>query len=193
MNNIIKIFVAATLTFFTTQLLAQDTNQDAHDVVINIPEVALLDIESEGGNNTVTLGPSAPEEAGEALDFSNATDNSLWINYSSVIGSTTEASRNVTVAITGGDVPAGMELDVVAAAANGGKGTLGTPAGSLTLNGTAQDLITAIGSAYTENGANKGHQLTYTLRMKDTSSDEVANLDFDDANTLTITYTLTDN
>ncbi len=186
----ITIIIAAVATIFTTSVFAQDNNDDAHDVAIKIPEVALLDIEP--ANNSVTLSPEAPTEAGEFLDFSNATDNSLWLNYSSVVGSTTEPSRKVTVAITNGTVPSGMELYVSAATAATGEGTIGTPVGRVKLEKTATDLVSAIGSCYTETGENYGHQLTYGLVLAG-DEDAVASTDFDDATTLTITYTLTDN
>ncbi|MDX1666209.1 MAG: hypothetical protein R3350_03220, partial [Saprospiraceae bacterium] len=169
-----------------------DTNTDAHTVQINIPEVALLDIEP-GGSTSITLAPTAPTEAGEALDFSGANDNSLWLNYSSIVGSTTEPSRKVTAAITTGTVPSGMLVKVTAGAdAGGGAGTVGTPAGELTLSSTAQDLITGVGSCYTGNGDGAGHNLTYALAL-DPTAGSYANIDFDEATTLTITYTLTDN
>lgn len=173
-------------------LLAQDTNTEAHDVTINIPEVALLDIEP-AASTAITLAPTAPTEAGSPLDFSSSTDNTLWLNYSSIIGSTTEANRKITAAITNGTMPGGMLLKVQAGAdAGNGDGTMGTAAGQLTLSGSAQDLITGIGSCYTNTPENNGHQLTYTLELNGAGG-SYANLDFDDATTLTITYTLSDN
>ena len=177
----------------TTQtLFAQDTNVDAHDITISIPEVAILDIEPSA-STAITLAPVAPTEAGDAIDFSTATNNALWLNYSSIIGSVTEPTRKVTVAITSGTVPGGMLLKLLAAAdAGNGDGTVGAAAGQLTLSGTAQDLLTGIGSCYTNTPENNGHQLTYSLEL-DAAVGSYANLDFDDATTLTITYTLSDN
>lgn len=184
------IVFAVVLSSFTTFLSAQDTNSDGHDVSIKIPEVALLDIEP--ANNSITLSPEAPTEAGNFLDFSNATDNSLWINYSSVVGSKSDPSRKVTVAITNGRVPEGMELYVAAAKAKSGKGKLGEPTDKVKVSSTAKEIITGIGSCYTENGEQFGHQLTYNLKLSD-DAEAVKNIDFDQANTITITYTLTDN
>jgi len=184
--------ILALTAFLFTQANAQDTNTDAHDVVIGIPEVALLDIESASGTS-ITLTPTAPTEAGSPISFASTTNTSLWLNYSSIIGSTTEATRKVTAAISAGTVPGGMLLKVQAAAdAGSGDGTVGTAAGQITLSSIAQDFITGIGSCYTGDGAAKGHQLTYTL-MLNPAAGNYANLDFDDATTLTITYTLTNN
>ncbi len=170
---------------------AQDSNQDAHNVVIGIPEVALLDLEAANGTS-ITLGPTAPGEAGDALNF-NTVDNSIWINYSSIIGSTTEPSRNVAAQITSGTVPAGTELSVLAASdAGSGDGTMGAPTPAVVLTSTAQNIITGIGSAYTGNGTNKGHNLSYALKLS-AAANSYAQLDFDNSDTVVITYTLSDN
>jgi len=90
---------------------------------------------------------------------------------------------------TAGTVPAGLQLTVQAGSFSGsGVGTFGTSAGVITLTGTAQNLLTGIGSAYTGNGPSNGHNLTYTLSQVGS----YAALDFDNSNTLTVTYTLSD-
>ncbi len=190
MKKITFILTAILLTVFSKEAMSQDQNTDDHNVKVNIPEVALLDIEPT--NNSITLAPEAPTEAGEFLDFSNATNNSLWLNYSSVVGSTTEPSRKVGVAITSGSVPSGMDLYVSAAKVATGEGSTGSPVGKVKLSEKTTDLVTGIGSCYTENGENFGHQLSYALALSG-DDDAVASIDFDDATTLTITYTLTDN
>ena len=186
-NLLLALFVST----FSLTAFAQDSNQDAHNVVIGIPEVALLDLEAANGTS-ITLGPTAPVEAGNAVEF-NSTNNSIWINYSSIIGSTTEPSRNVAVQITSGTVPSGTQLSVLAAAAAGsGDGTLGAPTSAVVLTSTAQNIITGIGSAYTGNGVNNGHNLSYALNLS-TSAGSYAQLDFDNSDTVVITYTLSDN
>jgi hypothetical protein len=175
----------------TTMLIAQDDHDDVHNLIIDIPEVALLDLES-AGDKTINLSPEAPKEAGEALDFSNQTNSELWINYSSVIGSKSEPARDITVQITSGKLPAGMVLSVKSAKDAGqGDGTMGTPNGKIKLDETAQQIIAGIGSSYTGDGVSKGHQLTYTLEL-DGKKGSYANLDYDQSSTLAITYTLTD-
>ena len=195
MKKLVKIsLVLVAMIAFGANSYAQlraDSKTDAHDVTITIPEVALLDIEPSG-SNTITLGPAVPTEAGDPLDFSSATDNTLWMNYSSIIGSTTEPTRDVTVQITNGTMPGGMTLKVLAAAdAGNGAGNFGTPTAEVTLTTTAQNIVTGVGSCYTVSGINNGHQLTYTLSL--TAPANYGNLDFDDATTLTVTYTISDN
>lgn len=190
MKTTLKTFLVLGIIGISSFAFAQDNNSAQHDITINIPEVALLDIE---GGSGLTLGPDAPTEAGEALNFSAQTDNTLWLNYSSIIGSTNEPTRKITVAISSGTLPGGMTLNVSAGSHSGtGGGTFGTPVGSgVDLSTTDQDLITGIGSAWTGDGPNNGHNLTYTLSLS--ASGDYGNLDFDDATTITVTYTLTDN
>ncbi len=177
--------------FFHRSLLAQDRDVASSNVSIGIPEIALLDVEPLG-TNAVALRPKGPAEAGNFLDFSDAVDESLWINYSSVIGSTSEPSRKVTVSISSGYVPEGMELYVAASDAVSGKGTLGIPVGKVRLTESPIELITDIGSCYTEDGKNHGHQLSYSLELRDEDA-YIAELDFDEQSSLVITYTLSDN
>jgi len=170
---------------------AQDNNTDAHDINITVPEVALLDIEPSA-NTTIALEPTAPTEAGNPLDFSTATNNLLWMNYSSIIGSTTEPTRNATVSITNGSIPAGTQIQVVAAAdAGNGGGNVGTPTAAITLSSTAQQIVTGVESCYTGSGVNDGHNLTYTMSL--TAPSDYGSLDFDQSTTITVTYTLSDN
>ena len=188
-----KLLFASLIVLNVTATFAQDTNEDSHTVSIGIPEVALLDLESATGT-AISLNGTAPTEAGDAVIFS-ATNADIWINYSSIVGSSTEPSRNVTVQITDGDVPDGLVLSVVAAQDAGeGDGTMGVAVSDAIELSTdnAEEIIDGVGSAYTGNGANKGHNLTYSLNQ-DASSGSYADLDFDQAQTLSITYTLSDN
>ncbi|MBS3992591.1 MAG: hypothetical protein KGZ87_02625 [Bacteroidetes bacterium] len=180
------VLLAIIMLMAFSSAYSQDTNTDSHTISIGIPKVALLDIESATGKN-ISLQGTAPTEAGEMVNF-NATNSSLWLNYTS-IKSTANPSRNVSVQITAGTVPAGLQLTVQAGSFSGsGVGTFGTSAGVITLTGTAQNLLTGIGSAYTGNGPSNGHNLTYTLSQVGS----YAALDFDNSNTLTVTYTLSD-
>ena len=189
-----KLFTSTLSVFFcltlSINLMAQDDGNDAHNVTINVPEVAILDIEP-AASTAITLAPEKPTEAGLALDFTNATNDELWLNYSSIIGSTTESSRNISVVIQSGTVPGGMVLKVTADVdAGNGDGTVGTSAGEITLSGSAQNIITGIGSCYTGHPENNGHQLTYVLEL---DAGNYSALDFDDSNVLSIVYTISDN
>ena len=189
-RNSLKItFLALALGAYTAN--AQDTKTDKHTIDIKIPEVAILDLETTGKSSAITLEGTAPTEAGNALDFSKVSNSELWINYSSIIGKKTEPSREVTVQITTGDVPTGLEILVEAAKDAGkGEGTVGTPAGQLTLSTAAQSIVTGVGSAYTGNGASAGHNLTYKMQL---AKGKYGDIDFDQSGSITVTYTLSDN
>ncbi len=190
MNSTVKLIALIAFLAFTHQSMAQDTNVASHQVTINIPEIALLDIEPS--NSSIQLTASAPSEAGNPLSFTGATNNSLWLNYSSIIGAAPDDNRKITVSATG-TLPMGADLRVLASAVSGnGAGTRGTPTGQVTISSTGQgyDIITGIGSCYTGNGVQNGHQLTYSLVE---NSANYGNLRFDTNYSLTITYTLSDN
>ena len=179
------------LIFYAAPLAAQDDNDDVHNVIIQLPEVALLDLEAASGTS-ITLAPKAPNEAGQALDFSGETNSDIWINYSSIVGSKKEPSRDIMVQITAGSVPEGLQLIVSAGEDAGmGDGKMGKPLAPVVLDKISQKIITGVGSSYTGNGVAKGHQLTYSLTL-DEKKGSYAKLDFDNSNTLAITYTLTD-
>lgn len=172
-------------------LSAQDTNTDNHTLTISVPEVALVDIEPAASKN-ITLGFTAPSEAGNPI-VANAANTTLWLNYSS-IKSVADPTRNVSVKLNA--VIPGVDINVTAATATGsGAGTLGTPSAQLTLSTADQTIISGIGSAYTGNGANNGHNLTYALAPGSTPGGVAAYADLTAAaNTVaTVTYTISDN
>lgn len=188
-NKFLTLAIAAT---FSITLNAQDDNDDVHDIVVSVPEVALVDIEASGGTS-INLGPAAPTEAGLPLDFSGQSNSDLWLNYSSIKSTANDPTRDITALISGGTLPSGMSLDVTAAAdAGNGDGAMGSSAGTVTLSASNQNVITGIGSAYTADGVSNGHNLTYALALSGAAGAYAA-LDADNANTVQITYTITDN
>ena len=173
-------------------IIAQDTNETLSDVNINIPEVALIDIESQSGSKSVNLSIRGATEAGKS-SVTNNTDDSLWLNYSSVVNSA-NPSRKITVYIASGQAPPGTYLSLKAANYTGnGHGNHGQPRDNyIILNSNAnQNLITDIGSAYTGHGYGNGHKLTYLIRRQGKSADHLIRAG--DYVPMTIVYTITDN
>jgi len=167
------------LILSTVISFSQDKEFDSHEVTLEIPNVALLDLESSSGID-IKLKGTAPEEAGEALVF-NASNSDIWINYSSIADSKYNASRSITVKITDGDVPKGLELTVIASDYSGiGKGKMGKPEKyAIDLSKKKEEIIIdGVGSSYTGNGPNNGHQLTYTLSQS-SDKNSYEDLDFD--------------
>lgn len=193
MKNVNKFLFALALGAISFGANAQDDDDDFHTVQVGVPEVILVDLEVASGSKNIVVGPvmTAPAEAGSPLDFTNATDNTIWLNYSSIVENNT-TTRNVTAAITTGTLPTGVTLSVTAAAdAGAGDGTVGTTAGAVSLTGTAQNVVTGIGSCYTGNGASSGHNLTYTVALG-AGAGSYATLFTDNNTTVTVTYTITD-
>lgn len=189
-NSFYPALVLAMVAF--SSAVAQDKKDQVHDVKIDLPEVALLDVESKS-NLSIVIAAQAPEEAGLPLDLSKSTNSDLWINYTSIVGSKKEPSRQVTAQITSGAVPDGLRLFVEAANAKGkGNGKFGKPSGKVHLSSNPKNIITNVGSSYTGDGPDNGHQLTYILEMFNLN--KFGDLDFDQAQeALSITYTLSDN
>jgi hypothetical protein len=146
-----------------------DTNEASHHVGITVPTVALVDVEgADGEAGTINLVPDISGlEAGESVDFSTATDNSLWLNYTSIVGGGEEPNtRNISAKISEGSLPGGIDLQLTVGGISTGNGTKGqSAANNKVLSTSAQDVVTGIGTCYTESGNNNGHQLTYTLNM----------------------------
>ncbi|WP_435356569.1 hypothetical protein [Emticicia sp. SJ17W-69] len=185
----LSIMVISIIVLGLTNSIAQDTKTDNHTIIINIPEVALLDLELSTSKN-ISMNFTAPVEAGNSL-VPPANNTSLWLNYSSIVtASGADASRSVSVKANA-TIP-GVDIKLTAAAdAGAGAGTKGTPVASgLTLTTSDQAIITSVGSCWTDTGISKGHQLTYAVGP--TSAATYSNI-VSGSNTITVTYTLSDN
>ncbi|HFA52185.1 MAG TPA: hypothetical protein ENJ95_24470 [Bacteroidetes bacterium] len=174
------------LFLMTAHFAAAQVATDDHDCTLTIPEIALLDIEPN--ISTFTLSLDAPTEAGEPVTTSaSSSNNSKWLNYSSAIAFGA-AARSVSVQVTNGMVPGGLNLMISASPNSGsGAGSLGIPVGPVNVSNAAASLITGIGGAYTGDGSGNGHRLTYSLQITDHGQ-----LDFDESVLLEITFTITD-
>ncbi|SEJ05348.1 hypothetical protein SAMN05216327_105494 [Dyadobacter sp. SG02] len=162
-----------------------DTQTDNHQIVVDVPVVALLDLESATSKTlNATFTKPANDEAGDKIVAPTA-NNTIWLNYTSIQTGTTTKKVNVKA----NAVVAGVDIHLVAASAVGGAGTKGTPTAGVDLTTADQTLISDIGSAYTASGPTSGHQLTYTFVAADAN---YANLRSGQT-TVTVTYTLADN
>ena len=182
MKLTIRLLLAILVVSISTAY-SQDSNSDNHRVSIQIPQIALLDIEPEASKD-ISITMVAPTEAGETLV--DQTDNNLWLNVTSIVasGNTRDISVKIDVPITG------LDLKVVSAAYSGsGFGSWGTPQAEITLTTIDQTLVSGIKSGYTANGANNGYNLTYTAEPDASANfgDIVSTAGSD----ITVTYTLT--
>ena len=186
MNQIKIIVVSGILLFLGFNTSAQDTQTDNHTITVVVPSVALLDLETAATRNfTSTFVQPTPLEAGQKLTVPS-NNTGLWLNYSSIIGGLV-TSRKVAVKVSA--LVPGVDIAVAAAASSTGAGTRGTSASAVTLTVVDQDLITGIGSAYTNTGASNGHNLTYSFTALDANYGNLRAA----SPTVTVTYTLIDN
>ncbi len=154
------------LVFFPPFVASSQGSQAMHNVNIEVPEVALLGLVSDGSAN-ISPYTVSPFEAGSYVSFSGMGQRAeAWVNYSSIVGSNSRL-RKVEATIRG-DIPKDARLLVEASAVSGeGKGRLGSSAGLVELSGQPAEIISGIGSCYTGKGANNGHLLSYKLEFDD--------------------------
>ncbi len=181
--KLINRILLAILVVSISTAYSQDSNSDNHKVSIEIPEIALLDIEPNASKD-ISITMEAPTEAGETM--ADQTDNNLWLNVTSIVA--TGNTRDISVKI---DAPiTGLDLKVESAAyAGSGFGSWGSAQPEVTLSTADQTLVSGLKSGYTFNGADNGYNLTYTASPK-------AHADFGDmvstiGTDITVTYTLT--
>ncbi len=176
------------LPFAALYCTGQTDQTASHLLHINIPETSSIALASNTTNG-VTLNVQAPEESGHQWSFENATDSSIWLNYSVVRGSGEGQHKNVYVKIQNGNIPQGVVLTVAANEAQGsGQGDLGTSGSVVQLNTNNQVLINGIGTCYTGKGVGQGCQLIYALQ----SSGQALDLAQINSESLTICYTIAD-
>ena len=188
MNLKCLILFFAFSIFVPCILMGQENIAD-HKINIEIPEVALLGLISDGSAD-INFIATTPEEAGNSVSFDNvAQTKSIWINYSSIVSN--DVPDRKIIATVQGEIPDGVQLLVKASEATGiGGGKLGHSVGTVKLSNEPTDVIVDIGSCYTGKGANNGHYLTYQLNF-DPTSDKYSQL-IQKLVSFNVVYTLTD-
>jgi hypothetical protein len=176
MKTVYILFVAVLCLIVAGAVMGADTATQT--VQLNVDDICLIDV--TGDPAALTIG--APGVGGQTPP--DATDNSTYAQYTSVVCGA--AVRSLTAQWGAGDAaPSGTELSLEVTALTAGCGS--AVGGGVTMNGTAQPIVTTIGSCATGTGATDGAQLTYTLSVTDDTQ-----LDSCDDQTVTITLTLTD-
>lgn len=186
MKQIFKTLVLLLFAAFPAQKAFSQWDSQRANVRISVPEIAMMDIEPD--ISTVKFEINAPSEAGEGLTVETQTIDELWINYSSAITPSGQ-KRSITAQISSGTIPSGMAFYIQASAASAfGSANQGVSTGKIEVSETPKPIISNIGSCYTGNGINMGHELNYILEISDFSELDVAG-DY----SFTVTYTITDN
>ena len=185
----LSLIIAAVFIFGVANVVkAQDDGSAEHTISIDINEVSLVDIEGKDGTS-INLSPEAPTEAGLGVVFTDASNDDLWLNYSSIVAE--GKTRSISAAIDG-SLPGGTTLSVAAAAptsdGKGNKGTSNTTPQTLTSGGVT--VISGIGSCYTGNSYAKGSNISYKLNMDENSYGSL--YERENGYEVTITYTISD-
>lgn len=189
-----KILHIVILLFISTSFLsyAQDEMETEHDVNVSftVPKTNIIDIASVNGND-ITFNPIDIDAVATGMDFSLA-NNELWLNYT-VVKSNSYSLKRINVSVTAVNFPLGMSLKMKIDQDSGlGKGDMGTPVAGFTElipDAGPIEVVSEIGSCYTGNGPNNGHNLHFKLDYDNTYYDELHT----NFNTIiTLTYTITD-
>jgi hypothetical protein len=161
---------------------------DDHSMSLKIPEMSLVTIMP--ANHTVNLSLSLPVRAGAKPGTGDSSvDDKTWLNYSCSVKQK-GAHRKVYAQITSGNVPDGIDLELqVSNLKLKGRGKCGRRYTTKTvLTNQPQVVVCRIGGGCTRRGKQYGHQLTYSIKLKD-----IDDLIVKEPKTyVTVTYTISD-
>ncbi len=186
MNKGLKITLIIVIALWLAKPAFSQSDNANINVRFSVPEIAVVDIEPDYNNIEFSVNASA-SPGGEPV-VENVSNESVWINYSSAIRLTGN-KRMINVQISDNDVPPGISFYIEASAASGlGSANQGISTGKVRVTHEPRPIITGIGSCYTGDGVNMGHELHYFLEISDfTKIESAANQVF------TVMYTITDN
>jgi hypothetical protein len=188
MKKLSLIIVTVFVFGVATIAKAQDSESANHNVSFDVPNFAILDIESTGDADVIFSLGDIEVEAGAEFDFSSVSNNNLWLNYTALTDKNGNNVNTRKVSVQLDDAIPGINLKLaVAEDASAGDGQTGSSltTSAITLTTSSKDIINEIGSCYTGNGASKGHNLTYSLEADNYSEIEAG------SQSVTVTYTIT--
>jgi len=185
-SSVVLLFVCLTSIVAIGQ--TPNGKSAGHSIQINIPQVSLIAI--RGSNSgAISLDASRPDEAGND-DILNATDSSLWLNYTHVNSLNRYQSRNIYVRLSSGEIPLGFLLSVKAGLSQGPPNVQqGQPLGEVNLSSVDTKFIGGIQTTHTGFGVDKGHRLTYRLSVQQNALETV---DYNAVSSVQVMYTIAD-
>jgi len=165
--------------------LYSQTQDGSVNVRFSVPEIAVVDIEPAYNNIEFSVTASA-SPGGEPV-VKQVSGESIWLNYSSAIRGNGN-KRSINAQLAGSNIPDGISFFIEASAPSAlGSANQGTSAGKVKISEEPRPIITGIGSCFTGDGVNMGHELTYSVEITDfnkvrSETDQV----------FTVVYTITD-
>jgi|GEM_PF-425177 len=185
-KTVLRFYVLITVIFVHFNATADDyteSNTATATITLGVTEVSLL----KASEVVINLQLNQ-QEAGQSVE-SSKSDSTARLLVSSVIS--TSSTRTLTAKITGGVVPVGTHLDLVAMQPNANfVGSHGTIAPPITLDGTDKPVITGIASCYSGTGVSDGYPLKFTYAL-DLNSSTYESLRASSGTQVVITFTLT--
>ena len=135
------------------------------NVRFSIPEIAVMDVEPDYNNIEFSVAASA-NPGGEPV-VEQISGESVWINYSSAIGRNGN-KRSINAQLVENSLPEGISLYVEASSASPfGSANQGVSVGKVKISGEPRPIITGIGSCFTGDGVNAGHEIRYFVEITD--------------------------
>jgi hypothetical protein len=157
-------------------------NTDVDIIVEEVAEIGITDMLEELTMDPPGVAGDLPESSDEAYTY---------LQYTSVVFA--GSSRNITIGLLD-QIPAGIELHVMVGSPAGGSGDTGisNPSNNLVFthdnDDDTLDLVTSIGSCYTDTDDSDGVELTFWIEI---DAEDIALLIAGDYPT-TLQFTLTD-
>ena len=185
-SGVVALFVS--LTSIGASAQTSDGQSSGHTIQISIPQVSLIAIRGTN-SETISLNATSPDEAG-SNNMLNASDSSLWLNYTHVNSVNRYQSRNIYVRLSNGEIPLGFQLSVKAGLSQGPPNVKqGHPLGEVNLSTIDTKLIGGIQTTHTGFGADKGHRLIYRLSVQQNALEMV---DYNAVSNVQVMYTIAD-
>lgn len=158
-------------------------SQSTANIEVNLPSIALLDVEPKGG--IINLKFDQPSEPGKALHNNDSSDIK-WLNFTSALP--LGSSRHISVQMASEKLSSGYGIILETSSFTGmGAGILGNSVYHVSLSNSPVTIIDNIGGAFTGDGLNNGYKLKFSLIINDYS------LLKGGSNIYTIIFTLIDN
>ncbi len=187
-------FLLAAILFLGVSNIAKavatgDKKTDSHNLYIRVDKQAMVSVVGSGTTDLRFESEAISKVGGEVTFKATNGNNSLWLNYSSIVSS--QGTNSISASIS--SLPKGLKVQVVASAksADGAKGQTGTGKTAYLKTGTGATIVDDIKSCYTGTGERFGHKLVYSVVADGEDYDKI--VEAAGGQPFVVTYTITEN